>query len=107
MRFAASYRPLAGLSALAVLASLAGCSNSKTDDTPSGPSVTAVLQNYNANLYSAYSDAVDDEQAFSDQVDAFLADPTEKALSKTRDSWLASREHYMVVEGARFYDGPD
>ncbi len=83
---------------------LSGCSS---DDT-SGASASraAVVANYSANLYTAYSDSVTDEQSFKTDVSAFLADPTDDTLKTVRDSWLASRAHYMLTEGARFYDGP-
>jgi putative iron-regulated protein len=82
---------------------LGGCSS---DDIGAGASRSAVVANYSANLYAAYSDAVSDEQAFQSDVSAFLADPTEDKLATARASWLASRAHYMLTEGARFYDGP-
>jgi|SRR6185369_6126816 len=80
-----------------------GCSS---DDVATGGSRAAVVANYSANLYAAYSDSVVDAQAFQVDVEAFLAEPTEATLGTARDSWLASREHYMLTEGARFYDGP-
>lgn len=67
---------------------------------------TAVLENYSQNLYAAYADAATDEAAFSTRVEAFLAAPSEPLLAEARVAWLASREHYMLTEGARFYDGP-
>jgi putative iron-regulated protein len=82
---------------------LSGCSS---DDTSEGVSRRAVVANYSANLYAAYSDSVIDEQAFQGKVGAFLANPTEDTLADARASWLASRAHYMLTEGARFYDGP-
>ena len=82
---------------------LAGCSS---DDASAGVSRSAVVANYSANLYAAYSDSVLDEQAFQSDVDAFLAHPTEDTLATARAGWLASRAHYMLTEGARFYDGP-
>src|SRR6478609_9249887 len=81
----------------------AGCSS---DEGSTGASRAAVVANYSANLYRAYSDSVDDAQAFQAVITAFLADPTDATLGAARDSWLASREHYMRTEGARFYDGP-
>jgi len=93
------------LSCLVTAGALLGCGS---DDANGGAGVSraAVVKNYAANLYAAYSDSVDDEIAFQSDVNAFLAAPTEKTLKTVRDSWLASREHYMLTEGARFYDGP-
>jgi putative iron-regulated protein len=82
----------------------AGCSSD--DASAGGVSRSAVVANYSANLYAAYADSVDDAHAFHADIEAFLAKPTEATLATARDSWLASREHYMLTEGARFYDGP-
>ncbi|HET7541580.1 MAG TPA: imelysin family protein [Polyangiaceae bacterium] len=81
-----------------------GCSS----DESGGVSVSrsAVVANYSANLYSAYADSVDAAKAFQTDVEAFLANPDEGTLDVARNSWLASRQHYMRTEGARFYDGP-
>src|SRR6478735_1761310 len=81
----------------------AGCSS---DEGSAGVSRAAVVANYSANLYRAYSDSVEDAKAFQKHITAFLADPTDDTLAAARDAWLASREHYMLTEGARFYDGP-
>jgi len=93
------------LPCLVLAGALVGCSSDATNGGP-GVSRAAVVENYAANLYAAYSDSVDDELAFQSDVQAFLAAPTDNTLKTVRDSWLASREHYMLTEGARFYDGP-
>jgi putative iron-regulated protein len=91
-------------SCLVVAAGLVGCSS----DAAVTPSVSRadVVKNYSANLAQGYSDAVEDETAFKDVVGTFLDKPTEDTLADARTSWLASRAHYMLTEGARFYDGP-
>jgi len=89
---------------VALFGCLAGCSS---DDTGGGGvSREAVVKNYAANLYAAYADSVVDAQELETDVNSFLANPTEDRLETTRASWLASRTHYMLTEGARFYDGP-
>ncbi|HYP87484.1 MAG TPA: imelysin family protein [Polyangiaceae bacterium] len=95
---------------------LAGCSDEDVGNNGSpgtggsantgDVATNAVLQNYAKNLYAAYSDTLKDQLAFADQVETLVAEPTEDNLAAARDGWLASREHYMLVEGARFYDGP-
>lgn len=70
------------------------------------PTVDAVLANYSANLYAAYGDAVTDQATFDAQLQTFLGAPTDDALASLRTAWLASRAHYMLTEGARFYSGP-
>ena len=82
---------------------LSGCGS---DEPNAGESRAAVVANYSANLYAAYSDSVLDEQAFQSDVSKFLAEPSDNTLATVRASWLASRAHYMLTEGARFYDGP-
>ena len=79
---------------------LVGCGDTSASRTQ------AVLENYATNLFSAYSDSVTDAQALQTSIEAFLAAPTEASLADARTAWLASRAHYMLVEGARFYDGP-
>lgn len=94
-------------SLLVLIAVVACSSTSKTSAAPLDETrAKAVLEVYSANLYSAYSDSVTDEQAFSARVEAFLASPDETTLSAAKASWLESRAHYMLTEGARFYDGP-
>jgi len=92
------------LPCLALAASLlsTGCSS----DDVAAVSRAEVVANYAANLYEGYSDSVVDAEAFKVDVSAFLVEPTEATLTTARDSWLKSREHYMLTEGARFYDGP-
>ncbi len=86
---------------------LVGCSSDSDANTaPSAGERTAVVKNYAANLEAGYSDSVDDESAHQTVVGKFLDDPSEKNLSAARDSWLDARAHYMLTEGARFYDGP-
>jgi putative iron-regulated protein len=93
------------LSACLVVASgLLACSSDKTNDA--SVSRDAVVKNYAVNLSAGYTDSVADEQAFKTIVDAFVAAPTEETLATARQGWLDSRAHYMLTEGARFYDGP-
>jgi putative iron-regulated protein len=108
------------LSCLALAACFAGCSDASDsgatpnageagaggDSATDSPERTAVVKNYAANLAQGYSDSVDDEAAFQEVIGAFLDNPTEKTLQAARTSWLASRAHYMLTEGARFYGGP-
>jgi len=65
-----------------------------------------VLKNYAANLYAAYSDSVIDVQNLKIALQTLVSTPTDANLTAARDAWWASREHYMLTEGARFYDGP-
>ena len=104
----------AGGGAAAGKSSTGDAGNSETGDAGSSAAgagdeaVTreAVVKTYAANLSAGYDDAVQDEKDFKVVVSAFLADPTEDNLDKARTSWLASRAHYMLTEGARFYGGP-
>lgn len=88
-----------------VLATSAGACSSDGASEGSA-SVETALKTYAANLFAAYSDAVNDEAAFQTRVEALLASPSDATLAAARDGWLASREHYMLTEGARFYGGP-
>ncbi len=84
---------------------LVACSS---DDGPAAPAVdpAPALKTYAENLHAAYSDSVDDEVAFGKTIDDFLASPSEASLAAAREGWIASRAHYMLTEGARFYGGP-
>lgn len=97
---------------------LAACSDDDTTtpstSTPDGGSSaqalagdpTTVLTDYADNLYKAFSDSVVDEDALVAAVDAFYAAPTEGSYATVKTAWTASRAHYMLTEGSRFYDGP-
>ena len=91
---------------LALASSLAGCGSDDDGNATGSAARGAVVKNYAAQLYTAYSDSVTDEAAFLDTVKAFIAAPTEKTLGATRQGWVDSREHYMLTEGARFSGGP-
>lgn len=91
---------------LVVAIALVSACSSDTTSTSGGVSESEVLETYANNLHAAYADSVTDEQAFSQKVEQFLGSPTETSLADVRAAWLASREHYMLTEGARFYDGP-
>jgi len=90
---------------LVLAAALSACSS---DSTSVGATATraAVVANYSANLSAAYADSVTDETAFKASIDAFLASPSDDTLAAARKSWIDTRAHYMLTEGARFYDGP-
>lgn len=103
---------------LTILA-LAACSDDDTT-TPGGNTTvdggsnpqalagdpTTVLTAYADNLHQAFADSVTDTAAFSTAVDAFVATPSETTHAAVKAAWIASRAHYMLTEGSRFYDGP-
>ena len=91
---------------VAALAGLSACSSDSTNSSSTPVSRNEVVQTYSANLEAAYSDSVNDEIAHQALVATFLDNPTEDTLADARTSWLKAREHYMLTEGARFYDGP-
>jgi len=94
------------VSLLSLALLFAACSDDDSATPDPGVSTNAVLENYAANLYAGYSDSVTDEQDFNTKVEAFLSSPTDATLTDARNAWIASREPYMLMEGARFYDGP-
>ena len=57
-----------------------------------------VLANYQATVSSAIE--------LQDEIDAFIAGPTDATLEAARDQWLAARDVYGPTEAFRFYDGP-
>ncbi len=90
----------------AVVSPAGGDAGAGGDSSVDEATRSAVVKNYSANLAQGYADSVADEQAFKTVVDEFLAAPTEATLTAARDSWLESRAHYLLTEGARFYNGP-
>src|SRR5665213_3356893 len=91
-------------SCLVLAAGSVGCGSDGAVTVP--VSRADVVKTYSENLTQGYSDSVDDENVFKGFVATFLDNPTEATLADARTSWLASRAHYMLTEGARFYDGP-
>ena len=91
-------------SCLILITASAGCSSDGGGTV--AVSRADVVRTYARNLAQGYADSVDDQNAFKDVVTTFLANPDEESLAAARASWLASRAHYMLTEGARFYDGP-
>jgi len=87
------------------VAAASGCGDDD-DDSTGGVTSEAVLKNYAANLYTAYSDSVTDAQNLKTALQTLVDAPTDANLQAARDAWWTSREHYMRTEGARFYDGP-
>lgn len=66
----------------------------------------AVVTSYADLMHAVYSDATEQAARLAQQVDAFLADPTEAGLEAARRGWLAARPAYLQTEVARFYEGP-
>jgi putative iron-regulated protein len=104
------WAPLLAASVASAVFGAVGCGDDDTDEAAGKPDVSAqvgpVLENYAANLETAYADSVNDGKALGTAIDTLIAAPTEANLEAARTAWVASRAHYMLVEGARFYDGP-
>ena len=62
----------------------------------------AVLDHYADLAHAMYSDALTGAQALQQQVDAFLARPTEQNLAAARTAWVAARRPYQQTEAYRF-----
>ena len=62
----------------------------------------AVLDHYADLAHAMYSDALTGAQALQQQVDAFLARPTEQNLAAARTAWVAARHPYQQTEAYRF-----
>ena len=62
----------------------------------------AVLDHYADLAHAMYSDALTGAQALQQQVDAFLALPTEQNLAAARTAWVAARRPYQQTEAYRF-----
>ena len=75
-------------------------------DTDTTEATQAVLANYAANLFAAYTDSVNDAEALKVKLQALVAAPSQATLDAAKVEWLKSRQNYMLTEGARFYEGP-
>lgn len=93
---------------LLVLVTSACSSNGVADATNADVSeaTQAVLDSYASNLFAAYTDSVKDAEALKVKLQALVATPSAETLAAAKTEWLASRQNYMLTEGARFYEGP-
>jgi putative iron-regulated protein len=66
----------------------------------------AVIANYAAIVYASYDDALAGARALEQSIDAFLANPSDARLERTRQAWIDARVPYAQTEAYRFYDGP-
>lgn len=57
-----------------------------------------VLANYDATIAAATT--------LKDDIDAFVAEPTDASLEAAKQAWLDARDVYGPTEVFRFYDGP-
>ena len=65
-----------------------------------------VVRSYADLMHAVYADAVDQASRMAEQIEAFLANPSEGGLASCRLAWLAARPAYLQTEVARFYEGP-
>ncbi|MEZ5372713.1 MAG: imelysin family protein [Microthrixaceae bacterium] len=98
------------LAAVLVAASCGGDDGTgDSQPTPSGADAelsAEVVEHYADGVYASYAASVDSATAMSEDIDAFLADPTEETLAAARQAWLDARPDYGVTEAFRFYGGP-
>jgi len=94
---------LAGVVALSLGA--VACSS---DDRDAGSSALAreVIEHYADGVYASYALSLTEAQAMDEEIDAFLAAPSEEGLELAREAWLAARPAYGRTEAFRFYGGP-
>lgn len=61
----------------------------------------------NANIaYAAYADSLISAQTLRNEIETFIADPSETNFSNAKQAWLDSREPYGQTEVYRFREGP-
>lgn len=80
---------------------LAGCSLLDTNKTEA-VSNASVINTYISIAKENYQDSLTTAQALETQVIAFLANPNEANLQKTKEAWLAARAPYQQTEVFRF-----
>lgn len=64
------------------------------------------LRGYADLAFAEYSDSVSAARELLGAIEAFVSDPSETGLTRSRSAWIASRIPYCQTEAFRFYGGP-
>ncbi len=89
-----------------------GVSCNKDDDNsddnmdPNAALKAEVVVQYADIVYYSYLDSYNTAIELKNQIDAFVATPTQTGFDACKTAWLAAREPYGQTEVYRFYDGP-
>ena len=67
---------------------------------------SAVIENYVNIVLQSYQDSYDTAKVLKDNLDAFVAKPTEETHEAAKKAWLDAREPYGQTEAYRFANGP-
>lgn len=57
-------------------------------------------------VLASYEDSLELARVLDDELQAFVAEPSESGMDAARLAWLEAREPYLQTEVYRFYDGP-
>jgi putative iron-regulated protein len=57
-------------------------------------------------VLASYEDSLELARLLDDELEAFVAEPSEERMAAARLAWLESREPYLQTEVYRFYGGP-
>ena len=77
--------------------------------TPKGISdeaFEAAAENYANIVLANYEDCYNLTKQLKDQIDIFVANPTEEGFTACKELWLKARNPYGQTEAFRFYGGP-
>ena len=66
------------------------------------PSADAIVEQYADVALETYSASLKSARKLDGKIDAFLANPSERTLSKARAAWIRAREDYQQSEVFRF-----
>ena len=87
-----------------------GANGTNGADGTNGVSVfvtTSDVVNTNAqHAYAVYSDSLIAAKALKEQLEVFVAAPTDENFTRAKEAWLDSRESYGESEVYRFREGP-
>jgi putative iron-regulated protein len=67
---------------------------------------TEVVEHYADGVHGTYAASLESATSMKDEIDAFVADPTDASLAAAKDAWLDARDDYGLTEAFRFYGGP-
>src|SRR5262245_55909936 len=66
----------------------------------------SIVATYAKLVFASYEDSLAGVRALAESVDTFVESPSEAALERARQAWIAARVPYTQTEACRFYDGP-
>lgn len=92
------------LTTLLSIAIISGCK--KEEESKSSSAKTEVKETYASLVFANYEDAYLTAVDLKNDIDIFIANPTQSNFDAVKQSWLDAREPYGQTEAFRFANGP-